>query len=91
MFSFTSLQITALLATLTQLAGNLEAIIHQGIEETSQFEEYTENLLNWSAFLYRCPHVELAIAAHRPQRIGDLRGERDLPRRKLSSRQRQAR
>ncbi|RDC62794.1 xanthine dehydrogenase family protein molybdopterin-binding subunit [Adhaeribacter pallidiroseus] len=40
--------------------GELQAIIHEAFAETSQFEDYTENLVNWSAMLYRCHDVQLA-------------------------------
>ncbi len=37
--------------------GKLTAIIHEGTQETSTYEEYTENLLNASRYLYACPNV----------------------------------
>lgn len=39
--------------------GKLEAIQHTAISETSRFEIYTENIVNWSARLYDCPNVKL--------------------------------
>jgi len=39
--------------------GKLLAIKHEAIAETSQFEDYTENVVNWSGMLYDCPDVEL--------------------------------
>ena len=40
--------------------GELTAVVHEGFSETSQFEDYTENLVNWSAMLYKCDNVQLA-------------------------------
>jgi xanthine dehydrogenase YagR molybdenum-binding subunit len=37
--------------------GRLEAIVHEGYEETSTYEEYTEALLNATQFLHSCPNV----------------------------------
>ena len=39
--------------------GRLEAVIHEAVAETSQFEEYSENVVNWSGVLYQCDHVRL--------------------------------
>ncbi|QNF35931.1 xanthine dehydrogenase family protein molybdopterin-binding subunit [Adhaeribacter swui] len=39
--------------------GALQAIIHENFSETSQFEDYTENQVNWSAMLYNCSDVHL--------------------------------
>ncbi|MEX2261693.1 MAG: xanthine dehydrogenase family protein molybdopterin-binding subunit [Bryobacteraceae bacterium] len=39
--------------------GSLEALIHEAFAETSQFEDYTENVVNWSGELYRCENVKL--------------------------------
>ena len=39
--------------------GTLEAVIHEAIAETSRFEDYTENVVNWSGLLYRCDNVKL--------------------------------
>lgn len=39
--------------------GMLEAISHKAVSETSRFENYTENIVNWSARLYSCEHVKL--------------------------------
>ncbi|PSR52682.1 aldehyde oxidase [Adhaeribacter arboris] len=44
----------------TNPQGSLQAVVHEGFSETSQFEEYTENLVNWSAMLYKCDNVQLA-------------------------------
>ncbi|GGC59339.1 aldehyde oxidase [Pedobacter quisquiliarum] len=40
--------------------GKLVGIKHEAIAETSQFEEYTENVVNWSGMLYDCPDVDLS-------------------------------
>ncbi|MUG91231.1 molybdopterin-dependent oxidoreductase [Scytonema sp. UIC 10036] len=39
--------------------GTLEAVIHEAIAETSQFEDFTENVVNWSGLLYQCDNVKL--------------------------------
>ncbi|MXV50715.1 molybdopterin-dependent oxidoreductase [Pedobacter sp. HMF7647] len=36
----------------------LKAIKHVAIAETSQLEDYTENVVNWSGTLYQCNNVE---------------------------------
>ncbi|HEX8349722.1 MAG TPA: xanthine dehydrogenase family protein molybdopterin-binding subunit, partial [Hymenobacter sp.] len=52
-------------ATLQTLAlgaspdGNLEAVIHEALSETSQFEDYTEVIVNWSGLLYQCDNIRL--------------------------------
>lgn len=40
--------------------GKLESIVHEAISETSQFETYTENVVNWSGMLYSCPNTDLS-------------------------------
>ncbi len=37
--------------------GTLTSIIHEGTQQTSTYEEYTESLLNPTRFLYACPNV----------------------------------
>jgi len=37
--------------------GRLAAIVHDGYQETSTFEEYSEALVNASRFLHSCPNV----------------------------------
>jgi xanthine dehydrogenase YagR molybdenum-binding subunit len=37
--------------------GRLSAIVHEGYEETSTYEEFTESLLNATRFLHSCPNV----------------------------------
>lgn len=37
--------------------GTLQAVINNAFTETSQFEEYTENIVNWSGLLYKCDNV----------------------------------
>ena len=39
--------------------GTLESVIHEVVSETSRFEDYTENIANWSGILYQCEHVKL--------------------------------
>ncbi|WP_345953685.1 xanthine dehydrogenase family protein molybdopterin-binding subunit [Mucilaginibacter sp. PAMB04168] len=40
--------------------GKLQAVINNTFSETSQFEEYTENIVNWSGFLYNCQNVSFS-------------------------------
>jgi xanthine dehydrogenase YagR molybdenum-binding subunit len=37
--------------------GALEAVIHEAVAETSQFEDYVETVVNWSGLLYQCDNV----------------------------------
>lgn len=39
--------------------GTLAALHHHCLHETSQFEDYTENVVNWSGMLYQCDNVKL--------------------------------
>lgn len=39
--------------------GTLESLTHTALEETSRFEEYNENVVNWSGVLYDCDNVKL--------------------------------
>ncbi|MEK0364624.1 xanthine dehydrogenase family protein molybdopterin-binding subunit [Pseudomonas sp. CBC3] len=39
--------------------GQLEAIAHQAIGQTSSFEDFTEHEVEWSGMLYQCPNVKL--------------------------------
>src|SRR5213078_2527045 len=39
--------------------GTLEAMTHEAIAETSQFEDYSEPVVTWSSLLYRCDNVRL--------------------------------
>lgn len=39
--------------------GTLTAIRHEAVQNTSQFEDYEEVIVNWSGLLYHCPNVEL--------------------------------
>lgn len=39
--------------------GRLEAMMHETIAETSQFEDYSENVVNWSGLLYHCENAKL--------------------------------
>jgi xanthine dehydrogenase YagR molybdenum-binding subunit len=60
MFSFghrpNALQTVALGSATT---GHLQAIKHKTLCETSQFEDYTEKIVNWSGMLYQCDDVKL--------------------------------
>ena len=38
--------------------GRLTAILHEGYQETSRYEEFSEALLNASRFLHSCPNVD---------------------------------
>src|SRR5438874_5450079 len=39
------------------LDGRLTAILHEGYQATSRYEEYSESLINASRFLHSCPNV----------------------------------
>ncbi|CAM3835571.1 xanthine dehydrogenase family protein molybdopterin-binding subunit [Mucilaginibacter galii] len=39
--------------------GKLQAVINRCYSETSTFEEYTENVVNWSGQMYQCDNVML--------------------------------
>ena len=39
--------------------GMLQAVRHEAIASTSQFEDYQEDVVNWSGMLYHCDNVEL--------------------------------
>lgn len=39
--------------------GSLQVIKQEAFAETSTFEDYTENLVNWSAMLYKCDNIHL--------------------------------
>ena len=36
-----------------------QAVIHEAIAETSRYEDYSEEVVNWSGLLYRCDNVRL--------------------------------
>ncbi|QHS62929.1 xanthine dehydrogenase family protein molybdopterin-binding subunit [Chitinophaga agri] len=38
--------------------GSLEAISHSAVSGTSRFEDYVENIVNWSGSLYHCRNVK---------------------------------
>lgn len=60
MFSFGHRPETGqLLALAADRQGRLQAIYHYAYSETSQFEEYTENVVAWSGLLYNCSNVKL--------------------------------
>ncbi|GAB3481579.1 xanthine dehydrogenase family protein molybdopterin-binding subunit [Azotobacter salinestris] len=37
--------------------GQLQALTHQAIGQTSRFEDFTEHVVKWSGMLYQCPNV----------------------------------
>ncbi|WP_462266295.1 xanthine dehydrogenase family protein molybdopterin-binding subunit [Mucilaginibacter sp.] len=39
--------------------GKIQSIINEGFSETSQFEDYTENIVNWAGFVYDCDNTKL--------------------------------
>ncbi len=39
--------------------GELQAIEHKVVQETSRFEDYEENIVNWSGLAYKCENVSL--------------------------------
>lgn len=39
--------------------GTIEAMMHEAIAETSMFEDYSENVVNWSGQLYHCENAKL--------------------------------
>jgi xanthine dehydrogenase YagR molybdenum-binding subunit len=39
--------------------GTLTALIHEAVQESSQFENYVENVVAWSSQQYRCDNVRL--------------------------------
>lgn len=38
--------------------GTLSSVIHDVVAETSQFEDFTEAIVNWSGLLYQCDNVK---------------------------------
>jgi xanthine dehydrogenase YagR molybdenum-binding subunit len=61
MFSFGHRPITTQhLALGASTDGTLLGIQHHAIGETSKFENYTENVVNWSGMLYNCPDVDMS-------------------------------
>jgi len=46
-------------ALATNADGSLAGINHAAVAETSQFEDFTENVVGWSGTLYKCPNVKL--------------------------------
>lgn len=39
--------------------GALESLMHDALSETSHFEDFSENIVNWSGVLYDCENVKL--------------------------------
>jgi xanthine dehydrogenase YagR molybdenum-binding subunit len=61
MFSFGHRPMTSQQLVLgSSCEGKLLGIKHQAIAETSMFENYTENVVNWSGMLYDCADVDLS-------------------------------
>jgi xanthine dehydrogenase YagR molybdenum-binding subunit len=49
----------------TDADGKLQSLSHRVIQETSKFEEYTENIVNWTGHAYQCDNVDLEhLVAH---------------------------
>lgn len=46
------------LAIAAETDGQLKSIAHDAVANTSRFEDYQENVVNWSGLLYRCDDVE---------------------------------
>ncbi|TFZ07154.1 xanthine dehydrogenase family protein molybdopterin-binding subunit [Ramlibacter henchirensis] len=40
--------------------GKLRAIVHEAVEETSRFEDFSERVVDWSGRLYRCGNIRLS-------------------------------
>lgn len=45
--------------------GQLQAVIHEAVGETSQFEDFTDVVVNWAGQLYRAEHVQLGYKVGR--------------------------
>lgn len=45
--------------------GTLTALIHEAVQESSQFENYVEVVVNWSGQQYKCENVRLAYKLSR--------------------------
>jgi xanthine dehydrogenase YagR molybdenum-binding subunit len=39
--------------------GTLKAVLHEAVAEASQYEDYSETVVNWSGQLYKCKNVQL--------------------------------
>lgn len=60
MFTFSHRPVTIQNVSLGAHAdGTLESVIHDALTETSQFEDYSEDVVNWSGLLYDCANVKL--------------------------------
>ncbi|RYZ77491.1 MAG: xanthine dehydrogenase family protein molybdopterin-binding subunit, partial [Proteobacteria bacterium] len=46
-------------AMATDSSGQLQAMKHEAVAETSTFENYVENVVNWTGIGYQCDNVEL--------------------------------
>jgi len=45
--------------------GRLQAVIHEAVSETSQYEDYCDVVVNWAGQLYRCENVTLGYKVAR--------------------------
>ena len=76
MFTFTHRPETIQRMTLGAEADcTLRSIRHEAIASTSTFEDYQENVVNWSGMLYRCDNVDFdyKLAALNIYTPGDMR------------------
>jgi xanthine dehydrogenase YagR molybdenum-binding subunit len=55
--------------------GQLQAIMHHALHATSQYEDYQENVANWSGLVYKCDNVKISyeIAKLDVSTPGDMR------------------
>lgn len=40
--------------------GRLQSVMHHAVQATSRYEDYQENVVNWSGLAYRCDNVRLS-------------------------------
>lgn len=40
--------------------GHLQAVLHHAVHATSRYEDYQENVANWSGLAYRCDNVKIS-------------------------------
>jgi xanthine dehydrogenase YagR molybdenum-binding subunit len=45
--------------------GRLQAVIHEAVSETSQYEDYCDVVVNWAGQIYRCENVTLGYKVAR--------------------------
>lgn len=55
--------------------GHLQAVMHQALHATSRYEDYQENVANWSGLAYKCDNVKISyeIAKLDVSTPGDMR------------------